>query len=141
KFCGVRTIALGTIRRINTLTPFRNCSSKSTISGLICLFYHHFRRLMRLVKISVFILLLSSIIIGQTNRGGISGTVKDSNGAVVPNAKVTITNIGTGQSTTVMTSSDGNFVANSLEPVEYSVLVEATNFKKSIVQKVKVDTA
>jgi len=96
---------------------------------------------MRLVKISVFILLLSSIIIGQTNRGGISGTVKDSNGAVVPNAKVTITNIGTGQSTTLMTSSDGNFVANSLEPVEYSVLVEATNFKKSIVQKVKVDTA
>src|SRR5687768_14385735 len=96
---------------------------------------------MRLIKISVFILALSLAIIGQTNRGGISGTVTDSNGAVVPGAKVTVTNIGTNQSTTVTASSDGAFSVSSLDPVVYRVLVEAANFKKSVIENVKVDTA
>ena len=96
---------------------------------------------MRLVKISVFILVLCLAIIGQTNRGGISGTVTDSNGAAVPNAKVMITNVGTSKVITLTTSSSGTFSASSLEPVPYNVLVEAPNFKKSIVQNIKVDTA
>ena len=96
---------------------------------------------MRSIQIFISILVLSLAIIGQTNRGGISGTVTDSNGAVVPAAKVTITNIGTNQSTTVNTSSTGAFSVTSLEPVEYSILAEAANFKKAIVQTVKVDTA
>lgn len=96
---------------------------------------------MRSIQIFISILVLSLAIIGQTNRGGISGTVTDSNGAVVPAAKVTITNIGTNQSTTVNTSSTGAFSVTSLEPVEYSILAESANFKKAIVQTVKVDTA
>lgn len=96
---------------------------------------------MRLVKVSIFILVLSLALIGQTNRGGISGTVVDSNGSVVPNAKVTITSVGTNQAVTVTTNSSGAFTVLSLEPVEYNVLAEAANFKKSVVQNVKVDTA
>lgn len=85
---------------------------------------------MRLVQISLLILIAGLAIIGQTNRGGISGTVTDSNGAVVPMAKVTIKNVGTNQSTTVVTSSSGSFSVTSLEPVEYDVMAEAANFKK-----------
>ena len=96
---------------------------------------------MRLVTIWGFILVLTIAIIGQTNRGGISGTVTDSTGAVIPGAKVTITNLGTGRAVTLTTSSDGTYTANALEPVEYSVLAEAPNFKKGIVERVKVDTA
>lgn len=96
---------------------------------------------MRYIQISISILVLSLAVIGQTNRGGISGTVTDSNGAVVPAAKVTITNIGTNQSVTVNTTATGAFSVTSLEPVEYRVLAEAANFKKAIVQTVKVDTA
>ncbi len=96
------------------------------------------------MKVSVFLLLLiglSLTIIGQTNRGSISGTVTDSNGAIVPGAKVTVTNIGTNQSSTVTASSSGAFTVSSLEPVEYNVLAEAANFKKAIIEKIKVDTA
>ncbi|HEY0769991.1 MAG TPA: carboxypeptidase-like regulatory domain-containing protein, partial [Sphingobacteriaceae bacterium] len=71
-------------------------------------------------------------IIGQTNRGGISGTVTDVSGNVVPGAKVTVTNAGTNQSVTITTSDSGAFSANSLEPVIYTVTVEATNFKTAI---------
>lgn len=96
---------------------------------------------MRLVKIFVSILIFCFAVIGQTNRGGISGTVTDSNGAVVPGAKVTITTIGTNQSSTVTASSSGSFQISSLEPVEYKVLAEAPNFKKAVIDRVKVDTA
>src|SRR5438876_1483856 len=96
---------------------------------------------MRFIQISIFVLILSLMAVGQTNRGGSSGTVTDSNGAAVPNAKVTITDIGRNQAKTVSTSADGSYSVSSLDPVEYRVLVEAKNFKKSIVQNVKVDTA
>ena len=96
---------------------------------------------MRLGQILVLVFVLSFVTIGQTNRGGISGTVTDSNGAVVPSAKVTIRNVGTNQTTTVVTSSGGAFSVTSLEPVIYDVAAEAVNFKKAVVQKVKVDTA
>ena len=95
----------------------------------------------RPVHILVLILILGLTIIGQTNRGAVSGTVTDTNGAPVPNAKVTITNVGTKRTVVLTTSGDGVYVANSLDPVIYDVLIEAANFKKAIVQKVKVDTA
>ena len=96
---------------------------------------------MRSVQILIFITIFSLAIIGQTNRGGISGTVTDSNGAIVPGAKVTVTNVGTNQSSTVTASSNGAYSISSLEPVEYNVLVEAAKFKKSVIEKIKVDTA
>ena len=96
---------------------------------------------MRLTRISIFILLLSLTIIGQTNRGGISGTVTDASGSAVPGAKVTVTNAGTNQSVTLTTSDSGAFSANSLEPVIYRVTVEAANFKTAVVENIKVDTA
>jgi outer membrane receptor protein involved in Fe transport len=96
---------------------------------------------MRLTRISVFILFLSIAVIGQTNKGGISGTVTDLSGAAVPGAKVTVTNVGTNQSVTLTSSESGAFTANSLEPVIYRVTVEAANFKTAVVENIKVDTA
>src|SRR5436190_3822372 len=77
----------------------------------------------------------------QTNRGGISGTVTDSTGGVIPNAKVTVTNMGTNQSQKLTTSGEGSFAATSLEPVAYRITVEAPGFKKTVVDNIKVDTA
>jgi hypothetical protein len=96
---------------------------------------------MRLIRVLIFILLLSLAIIGQTNKGGISGTVTDNSGAAVPGAKVTVTNAGTNQSVTLTTSDSGAFTANSLEPVIYTITVEAANFKSATIENVKVDTA
>jgi hypothetical protein len=79
--------------------------------------------------------------LAQTNRGAISGTVFDKNGAVVPGATVIVTNLGTNHAIRLTTSEEGAFTASALEPVVYSVAVEAAGFKKALVNNVKVDTA
>ena len=96
---------------------------------------------MRLAQTSVVILLFCLAIIGQTNKGSITGSVSDPQGAAVPGATVTITNVATQVAFSVVTSKEGIYVANNLEPVLYDVTIEAPNFKKAVVEKVKVDTA
>lgn len=96
---------------------------------------------MRLVQAVVVVMICSLAIFAQSNQGGISGTVIDQNGAVVPGATVTITNLGTQKAITLTTSESGVFSVRSLEPVMYSVRVEATGFKQAIMERVKVDTA
>ncbi len=96
---------------------------------------------MRTIAIVAIILTSFIAVVAQTNKGAISGAVVDPNGAAVPGATVTITNIGTGQKQTVTTSESGSFTVQSLDPVTYNVLVEAKGFKKAVLDKVKVDTA
>ncbi|MFN7929422.1 MAG: carboxypeptidase regulatory-like domain-containing protein, partial [Blastocatellia bacterium] len=92
-----------------------------------------------IVFLAVLCFTLSAL--AQTNRGGISGTVTDSTGAIVPGATVTVTNLGTNQSIKLTTSAEGAFTATSLEPVLYRVIVEAPGFKRAQFAQVKVDTA
>ncbi|HKP69304.1 MAG TPA: carboxypeptidase regulatory-like domain-containing protein [Pyrinomonadaceae bacterium] len=96
---------------------------------------------MRLALTSVLLLLFSLATIGQTNKGSITGSVSDPQGAAVPGATVTITNVLTQVAIKVETSKDGIYVAHNLEPALYDVTIEAANFKKAVVEKVKVDTA
>src|SRR5262245_61869201 len=87
------------------------------------------------------ILLCGAAASAQTNRGGVSGTVFDRTGAVVPGAQVTIINVGTNRSQTLRTSGDGAYSAPALEPVVYRITVEAPGFKTAVVDSLKVDTA
>src|SRR6267142_2625416 len=96
---------------------------------------------MRAMQILALILLCVVMASAQTNKGGISGTVMDANGAAIAGASVTVTNIGTNQTQKVTTSDSGSFQVSSLDPVTYSVLVEVAGFKKAILETVKVETA
>jgi hypothetical protein len=96
---------------------------------------------MRLVKAVVVVLICSLAILAQSNQGGISGTVSDQTGAVVPGATVIITDLGTQRVITLTTSESGSYSVRLLDPVTYSVVVEAKGFKKAIMERVKVDTA
>jgi Carboxypeptidase regulatory-like domain len=61
----------------------------------------------------------------------IQGTVTDPSGAVVPDVTVTITNVATGISRKVTSSSDGSYVFLSLPaPGVYTVTAERNGFKK-----------
>ncbi len=75
---------------------------------------------------------------GQANAG-VTGTVTDSSGAVVPDANVTVTNEGTSVSSKATTSSSGTYSVTGLTPGSYTITVEKTGFKKSINNHVNVE--
>lgn len=64
--------------------------------------------------------------------GSILGTVTDATGAVVPGAKVTVTNTATGVPFNTTTSSAGDYLAPALQPGTYSVSATSKGFQKSV---------
>ena len=64
----------------------------------------------------------------QAINGSVRGRVTDAAGAVVPQAKVTVTNNGTGFSRSLNTGEDGLFVFPNLPLGTYTVTVEKTGF-------------
>jgi len=76
------------------------------------------------------LILLSTLASAQSNNGRILGTVTDQTGAVLPNAKVTITDTERGISRTLSTNEVGEYVASNLQPGLYKITGEAANFKK-----------
>ena len=86
-------------------------------------------------------LCLSGLVVAQDITGNIGGTVRDSNGAAVPNATVVITDPSKGNLVvrTVVTNEDGAFSVPNVQVATYTVTVEAKGFKKSVNTDVKVD--
>ena len=66
----------------------------------------------------------------QVTTGTIVGTVKDPQGAAVPGATVTITEVNKGTTSVHLTDADGSFVAPFLIPGTYDVTVELASFKR-----------
>src|SRR6202042_1930033 len=87
-------------------------------------------RFTQLALVALSALLLCSVAFAQTSvsNGSISGTVTDATGAVVPNAKVTMTG-PTGQTVHATTSGAGTYSSGALVPGTYSVRAEAKGFK------------
>lgn len=72
---------------------------------------------------------------------GITGTVVDSSGAVVPNAHVTITNEATGVVNKAVTSSAGTYTVPGLLPGNYTVSVDASGFHNFTLKGVHVEVS
>lgn len=94
----------------------------------------------RLVAMTLF-LLLPSFVWAQGSRGSITGVVKDSTGAVVPNVTVKVTQTTTGIAYNGETQANGAYFMPNLNPGTYTVTVEAKGFKKLTVDNLKVDVA
>ena len=67
----------------------------------------------------------------QKDTGSIVGTVKDASGAVVANARVSVTDVEHGQTFNTTTNTQGEFVASPLRVGRYSVTVGHAGFKKA----------
>ena len=65
----------------------------------------------------------------QTTATEILGLVKDSSGASVTGAKVTITRVATGQSLTKVTNEAGEYTFPLIDIGEYTVRVEMEGFR------------
>jgi len=78
---------------------------------------------------------------GQTTRGTILGTVTDPTGAVIPDAKVTVTQLVTGFAYTVTTDAEGYYLVPALLPGRYSVQAEKTGFQTKVIQPIELNVA
>jgi Carboxypeptidase regulatory-like domain/TonB dependent receptor len=66
----------------------------------------------------------------QTLYGSITGTVTDAQGAAVPGATVTATNVGTQHTVSVPTDSDGNYTMHNMLPGTYDLIAALTGFRE-----------
>jgi len=84
---------------------------------------------------------LSGLAAAQETTGTIVGTVKDTTGAAVSGATVTVTDPTKNNLVvrTVTTTDDGTFSVPNLQITHYTVTVEAPNFKRSVTTDVNVD--
>ena len=69
-------------------------------------------------------------VFAQVDRATVSGVVKDSGGAVVPGATVTVTNLATNVASQQTTTETGSYLVVNLIPGQYRIDVELTGFKK-----------
>ena len=74
-----------------------------------------------------------------SGEGAIVGTVRDTTGALIANAKITATDNATGIATVRMSSSSGFYAESPLPPGTYTVQVEATGFKTYVQENLVLD--
>lgn len=85
--------------------------------------------------------ILTSALLAQGPTGTITGTVADPSGAVVPGAKVEITNVNTGITRSTTSNSVGGFEFPLISPGAYRLTVEFTGFKKYIRDGIALNVA
>jgi hypothetical protein len=100
---------------------------------------HYKRLLVSFVSLAMLLLTLSPLASAQQPTGAIEGSVTDPQGAVVPNATVTIKGLGTGFTRSATTNDAGSYQFKQLPPGNYEVRVTAQGFKASVVADVKVE--
>lgn len=77
----------------------------------------------------------------QSERGTITGTVRDQSGAIIVGAKVTVTNSATNTAVSLSANEAGDYIALSLQAGTYNVRTEKEGFRPSLTTGVKVDAA
>jgi len=90
---------------------------------------------------SLCLLMLAGQLFAQsTVTGGISGKVVDPQGAIIPNATITATNVGTNAVATATTGDEGTYRFSSLQPGTYKVETNAiSGFSGGKAEKIVVE--
>ena len=86
----------------------------------------------------VFALAITQLLSAQTFRGGIAGTVVDSSGAVVANAKIVLLGTDTGYTRETVSTSAGAYSFQDLPLGNYSVTITAAGFSQKKIDGIAV---
>ena len=95
------------------------------------------------VKLVLFLVLslVAASALAQGTSSTISGTVRDSSGAVVPGATIDVANAETGRVRSITTDATGRYRVTGLEAGHYSVKASLEGFKTTTVDRVNVPIA
>jgi carboxypeptidase family protein len=92
-----------------------------------------------LVLSLAILLTFTSAALAQLTTADILGTVSDASGAVVPNANVTLVNLGTNETRTVQSNGSGDYIFTLLPVGHYSITVKASGFQESVTKDLAVE--
>ena len=79
---------------------------------------------------------LSVSSLGQSTNATLSGTVEDAQGALVPNAAITVMQIDTGQSRSTQSGVDGHYIITDLTIGSYRITASSPGFKTLVIPSV-----
>lgn len=96
---------------------------------------------------SIFVRVLTcglflSLFVGAANaqfKAGIQGTVTDSSGGLIPEAKITLLNTETGKTQETTTSADGFYRLSGLAPARYKLTVEKSGYQQKVFGDVAIN--
>ena len=101
--------------------------------------YVRFRHYSMLFACLLGILLGNSHAIAQVDQGTITGIVQDPSGAVVPGAKVTVTNTDTGLVLDGSSNGSGVYVFSPLKIGNYRISASASGFERTMQENLHLD--
>ena len=93
----------------------------------------------RVVLTSLFILLALSSALAQGGTGQLSGSIADTNGAVIPGANIKLTSLVTAQEREATTNDAGDFVFTLLPAGAYKLEITASGFRSVVVDEVRIN--
>lgn len=91
-----------------------------------------------IATLSFFAVLSCTTALSQTTTQQISGSVRDSSGAAVTSARISIVHAATGQVRETTVNESGNYLVSNIPIGEFEVSAEAAGFKKAIQRNVVV---
>src|SRR5215470_8683250 len=91
------------------------------------------------IALIIFTALWATPALAQKDMGTIVGAVKDSSGAVVADASVTVADVEHGTAFHTTTNATGEYVAGPLRIGQYRVAVEKAGFKKAVAGPVSLN--
>jgi hypothetical protein len=95
----------------------------------------------RVIVMTFLLCLAGTILFAQSERGTISGTVTDSTGAAVPQAKVTVTNLDTNTVVSTMSNASGDYTLPNLPTGTYNARFEKEGFASAGRNGIKLDAS
>src|SRR5689334_20190621 len=91
-----------------------------------------------LAAVLLVLFALAALAFGQATDAHLVGIVTDATGAVVPNANVEITHVGTGIKTSTKTNAQGEYRFNNIPVGFYNIAVTATGFAAANLKNVEI---
>ena len=107
---------------MTTASPHTSVASAAKTAGLL------------LPTFVCLLLLLPDTVLGQVSTASINGTVRDSTGAVIPEAELTLQNVETGISRRAVSNSVGNYAFLNLTPAIYTLQAGKEGFRTGTVE-------
>jgi hypothetical protein len=90
---------------------------------------------------AVTVLVFASLVLAQSDRGTITGTIADPTGAVIASAAIQVRNVETGALYQAATSATGNYTLSQLPAGQYEMSVDVPGFKRYVRQGLAVEVA